>query len=169
MSDESTYPTVSNIIWRVESAFVDVLTYADEIVAVFGGEDDVNIRRWTDTSKGDKTLPATTAQEMNEYRFDIIITAKTDPHVDGDGQQVQGLIAGVRSEVKSDSTPDYVTPRGVDHFERDNQGFVQALNETERNIVFHKVLEGEERPNIEGKNRKITYTLTGYGYPGAIS
>lgn len=171
MSDSSTYPVHGNIDFLTEQAIVDVLRIDDTMAAVFGSPSAVNIRRTKDTTKGDNTLPAIGVEALpeqsiprsNEYHMRITITCVTHADKDTDGQQVQALAGAVRDSLHKDSTPSY-----SGHFAGDCEGFLEALNDTERDIVFHQVHEMGTDEEDDGRIRRRSINLDAWCYPGRI-
>lgn len=172
MSDENTYPVSGNVDFTTEQAFVDAFKFDDTIAAVFGSPDDVNIRRAKDKTKGGKTLPALavrcmaeqTVPRTNEYHGRVQIYAVTSADDDADGQQVDALIGAVRDCLHKDSTAEY-----VGHFDGDCQGFLEALNKTQREIVFHQIHEMDEDEDDKGRTRRKILNVDVWMYPGRVS
>jgi hypothetical protein len=172
MTDSNTYPVSGNVEWRTEQAFVDVLKYDDTIAAIFGSPSAVNIRRAKDTSKGERSLPALaveclveqTIARTNEYHGRVQIIAATQADNDGDGQKVQALAGAVRDCLHKDSTSSY-----TGHFTGDCEGFLEALNKTQRDIVFHQVHEMDTDNDDEGRTRRLIINVDVWMYPGKVS
>ena len=171
MSDANTYPVNGNIDFRIEQAIVDVLKYNDTITAIFGSPDSVDIRRAKDKSKGEKSLPVISVEclltqslpRTNEYQGRVQITCATQIDADADGQMIKALAAAVRDLMHEDSTPDY-----VGHFSGDCNGFLQALNATNRDVVVHQIHEGSTDPDDRGRTRVLVMNVDLWGYPGKV-
>ena len=175
MSDDLTeYPVTGNLRIRVEQAFVDVLDLNKDLPAIFGGADKVNIRRSTDKKKGTllggkqrRTLPAIAVEAMieqslprtNEYLARVEIVCATNANDDDDSQLLEALVGAVRDQFHMD-----LSEGG---FIGDNLGFVEALNEANRGLVFHQMEEGTEDPDDEGNTRRRKLNVDTWFYPGA--
>jgi hypothetical protein len=169
MSDANTYPVAGNVDFRAEQAFVDVLKYDDTIAAVFGSPAKVNIRRTKDKTKGERTLPALSVEclvgqalpRSNEYHGRIRIFCETQADDDSDSQQVQALAGAVRDCLHKDSTASF-----PGHFAGDCNGFLEALNKTGRDIVFHQIHEGDTGEDDVGRTRRLVTSVDTWMYPG---
>jgi len=172
VGDSPTYPVSGNVDFRTEQAFVDVLKYDDTIAAVFGSPEAVNIRRAKDKTKGARTLPALAVEciptqslpRTNEYHGRTLITCATQVDDDDDGQQESALAGAVRDCLHKDSTLEY-----PGHFEGDCLGFLEALNKTQRGIVFHQANESGTDDADAGRTRKDLIVVDVWMYPGSIS
>ena len=170
MTDDNTYPVSGNVDFRTEQAFVDVLEYNDTIANIFGSPGAVNIRRSKDKTKGERSLPALsvdclveqTIPRTNEYHGRVRIFCETQADNDADGQKVQALAGAVRDALHEDTEPG--TPG---HFEGDCEGFLQALNKTQRDIVFHQLHELDTDEDDEGRTRRLIVNVDVWMYPGA--
>lgn len=172
MTDDPTYPVSGDVDFRTEQAFVDVLKYDDTIAAVFGTPSDVNIRRAKDKSKGSRSLPAIAVDCMvaqsiprtNEYQCRVSIDCESSADDDPDAQQVKALAGAVRDCLHKDSTPAY-----SGHFAGDCNGFLEAANATQRDIVFHQIHETSTENDDTGRTRKLSVMLDVWCYPGRVS
>jgi len=172
MSDQDTYPVSGNLEFKVEQAFIDVLKYDDTIAAVFGSHEDVNIRRTKDKSKGDRALPSMAVEfiidqslrDSNEYHGRGRIYCVTQADDDADGQMGDALVGAVRDCLHKESTPEY-----DGHFDGDCKGFLEALNNTTRGVVFHQVHEQDTEPDDDGRVRRQIVNVDAWLYPGRAS
>lgn len=171
MSDSNTYPVNGNIDFRIEQAIVDVLTYDDTITAIFGTPTSVDVRRARDKSRGARSIPSISVEclvtqslpRTNEYQGRVQITCITLIDVDSDGQRVKALVAAIRDLMHKDSTPDY-----AGHFDGDCNGFLQALNATNRDVVIHQLHEGSTDIDDQGRTRIMIINVDLWGYPGKV-
>ncbi len=172
--DLTDFPVNGNLRIRVEQSFVDVLELSDTLSAIFGGAENVNIRRSMDKNKGifiagknRRTLPAIAIEAMieqtiprtNEYLARVEIVCATSADDDDDAQLVEALVGAVRDQLHSD--------RNNGGFNGDNEGFLESLNESNRGLVFHQLHESNEDPDDEGKTRRRKLMCDTWFFPGA--
>lgn len=167
MSDEPKYPVKGNVEWLTEQGLVEQLKNFETLKSVFSiAGADMNIRRAKDTTTAHRqpgvfvdAMAEQTIPRTNEYEIRIIITCETQKDTDKDGQLVHALVGAVRDFLHID--------RSEDGFKGDCEGALEALNETNRDIVYHQVHEvnplGEDDA---GRTLRRLVTVHAWGYPG---
>jgi len=170
MSQDDTYGIEGSVEFLVEQAIVDSLVVYNDLLSVFA-DTAINVRRYKEGDKSDLSLPAQSVQCIseqslpltNEYHFRIQIFCNTKQYDDEDGQMVEALAGCIRNWLHRDTSADY-----SGHFAGDCRGVLEDLNETARDLVFHKVHEiGTERADEDARkmNSKVVF-IDAWGYPG---